>query len=87
MTNVFVKTDIMMTELTIFVKNVVITVKNVKEAPSTVPAVLNQELMNQHATAQMQLLMTEMEIVLLVHTNVKPVQEMPIIVAHVLETE
>jgi hypothetical protein len=65
----------------------VITVKNVKEAPITVPSVLNQELMNQHATAQMQLLMTEMEIVLLVHTNVKPVQEMPIIVAHVLETE
>jgi len=86
-TNVFVKTDFMMTELTIFVKNVVISVSNVKEVPITVPSVKNQELMNQIAIAQMELLMTEPEYVLNVHTSVLPVKEVPVTVVHALETE
>lgn len=68
--NVFVKLDIMMTELTIFVKNVVISVTNVKEPLTIVPFVPNQEPQNQNAHAQMELSMMEPEHVLIVHTNV-----------------
>jgi len=87
LTIVFVKPDFMMMDSTMNVNHVVISVTNVLIPLTTVPSVLLQELMNQNVHAQMECMMMEQAPVLIVHTNVQNVQELPITVIHALETE